>query len=102
MQKKGSEAKDWKKIILGTVSKIFKDKLEDFVLNMKERIHHTMKVIAEKVFSSVLMIIAFVFLVIAFTFYLIEYQQLTKTLAFLITAGVIFLFSLIIRYHSKK
>lgn len=94
--------RDWKKIISGAASKIFKDKLEDFVLNMKERIHHTMKRITEKVFSSVLMIIAFVFLAIAFTFYLIEYQQLTKTLAFLITAGVIFLFSLIIRSHSKK
>ncbi len=102
MPKKKGEEKNWKTALLGTVSRIFKDKLEDFTFNMKEKIHRTIKIITEKIFSSVLMIIAFIFLLIALTYYLIEYQHLTKTLAFLITAGVVFFFSLIIRIHSKK
>jgi len=99
---KKKDTNDWKKIITGTASKIFKDKLEDFASNFKQKIHNTIKIVVEKILSTILMLIAFIFLTVAFTYYLIEYQDLTKTLAFLITAGVVFLFSFVVMYKSKK
>lgn len=101
-KKEGDKIKNLKKVILEAISKVVHSKLEDFMDNIKERINHAKKVIVERFFSSVLMIIAFVFLVLTFTYYLIEYQGFTKTIAFLITAGVLFLFSFIIKYHSLK
>lgn len=101
-KKEGDKVKNLKKIVLESISKILRSKLEDFSSNIKERINHAVKVIVERVFSSILMIVAFIFLVLAFTFYLIEYQGFTRTIAFLITAGALLLVSFIIRYRSKK
>ncbi len=94
--------KNLKKVILESISKVLHSKLEDFAANMKEKINHTKKVIIERIFSSIIIIIALIFLAIAFNFYLIEYRGLTKTLAFLITAGVLFLLAFIVKYHSMK
>lgn len=103
MQKKeGEGAKNLKNVVINAISKVLHSKLEDFTNNIKERIEHTKKVIVERIFSSILIIIAFVFLVLAFAFYLIEYKYLTRTLAFLITAGILFLFAFIVKYHSMK
>ena len=101
-KKEGDKLKNIKTVILQAISKVIHSKLEDFTYHLKERINHTVKVIVERIFSSILMIIAFIFLILAFTYYLIEYQYFTKTGAFLITAGALFLVSFIIKYHSLK
>ncbi len=101
-KKEGDTVSNLKKKILESLSNVIHSKLEDFAANIKKKIEHMKKVIIERIFSSILMIMAFIFLVLAFTYYLIEYQGFTKTIAFLITAGALLFVSFIIRYQSKK
>jgi len=94
--------KDWKEVLVKALSNVMHSKLEDFGKNFKEKLDHTKKVLVERFFSSILVLIAFIFLLISFSSWLIEYQRLTKTFAYLITAGIIFLFAFILKYQSMK
>ena len=101
-EKKGDKEKNLKTVIIDTVSNIIHTKLDDFVENIKTRINHTKKVLIEKLFSLILLLIGMIFLLISFTYFLIEYLNLSKSVSFFIVAVIIFVFAFIVKYHSDK
>lgn len=80
--------------------------IEEYVDKLSEKLEKKADRFERRFMNSLtnltLMLLVFLFLTMSGFFYLIEYQGLSKTLASLIFAGIIFVISLFLRYKYLK
>ncbi len=105
MAKKAKEDDNFEKvksflldIFLKNVVSTIKGQFDYFLGKIQDKLYQIEKGIIERLIAATFLLAGFIFLFLSLTYYLVEIQNLSKTLSFLIVGVILVLISVIMKF----